>query len=135
MCVATPFEAMPCRPIEVASRTRPKTGGASCTPCGGQDDAKNGRRLVNYAQYCKLVCKDKEERKEAVKSFKLVKQAEARAEMDKVLQMTVKKMQLPQDIRNTRDAEDLCSCLALSVRVQVARLQWSSSHTYTPKLV
>jgi hypothetical protein len=59
---------------------------------------------VNYSQYCKEVVKDKADRKEAVKSFKLVTDMYAREEMEKLTKLTVSKMELRPDIRFSRQA-------------------------------
>ncbi|CAK0894799.1 unnamed protein product [Prorocentrum cordatum] len=76
---------------------------ASCSP--PTDDIRNvGTTLQNYAQYCKEAVRDKKERKEATKSFSLLDDTPVKKEMDKLLALTMKRMQLPPDIRYSNDA-------------------------------
>ncbi|CAK0846149.1 unnamed protein product, partial [Prorocentrum cordatum] len=75
----------------------------SCLP--PTDDIRTaGDSLVNYAQFCKSTIKDKAARKEAVKTFSLV-DAIAKQEMNKQLQLAMKKMQLPPEFRGSPQVE------------------------------
>lgn len=77
---------------------------ASCSP--PSEDIRNvGTTLQNYVQYCKEAVRDKKERKEAIKSWSLVENTPVKKEMDKLLALTMKKMQLPPDVRYSKDAE------------------------------
>eukprot|EP00929_Paragymnodinium_shiwhaense_P063871 TRINITY_DN31960_c0_g3_i1.p1 TRINITY_DN31960_c0_g3~~TRINITY_DN31960_c0_g3_i1.p1 ORF type:complete len:3687 (+),score=983.36 TRINITY_DN31960_c0_g3_i1:94-11154(+) len=60
--------------------------------------------VVNYSEFCKRVVKDKTQRKTAMRSFSLVGE-EAREEMEKLLQVTLKKMELESDLANTPQAQ------------------------------
>jgi len=61
--------------------------------------------LVSYAAFCKDAVKDKSKRKAALKSFSHVRDPETKEEMEKLVQLTLKRMQLPQDVRYTKEAE------------------------------
>jgi hypothetical protein len=105
-------------------------GKPSCVP-PRENNADN--KLVNYAQYCKMILTDKEERKEAVKTFRYCANEEAKREMDKLLQVSLKKMQLPPEVRYTPQAEKsgLNGCMHLmfpSVFHFVANLQRQKRH-------
>jgi hypothetical protein len=79
-------------------------GSPSCTP-PTDDILSAGTTLINYAQYCKEVCPNKDERKEAVKLFTLVGDTPVRSEMEKLLKLTLKKMQLNPEVRYSKEAE------------------------------
>lgn len=81
------------------SRTKP-----SCAP-PTDDVCHVGETLTTYQQHCKEVIKGKAEAKEAVRTFKLVEGTPVRAEMDKLLQLTMKRMQIPADVKFTKEAE------------------------------
>merc|ERR1719433_1284020 len=64
----------------------------SCMP---PTDARfAGIKLLNYMQYAREVIKDKAEFKEAMRSFSLVADQPVKDEMEKLRQLTLKKMEL-----------------------------------------
>lgn len=73
----------------------------SCPPPEGVTDRG---LLMTYTAYCKEVIKDKKTRKEAVKSFSHVRSRDTVDEMEKLCQVVISKMQLPADVRGTREA-------------------------------
>jgi len=81
------------------SRAKP-----SCGP-PTDDVVHAGMTLTTYQQYCKEAIKVKAEAKEAIRSFRLVEGQPVRAEMEKLLGLTMKRMQLPPNIKYTKEAE------------------------------
>jgi hypothetical protein len=74
-----------------------------CNP--GEDRSQEASsKSTNYSQYCKEVFKEKSARKEAVKSFSHVGDPSVKEEMERLLSLTLKKMQLRQDVRYTKEA-------------------------------
>eukprot|EP00434_Breviolum_minutum_P029015 symbB.v1.2.025664.t2/scaffold2506.1/size77480/1 len=77
----------------------------SCTP-PKDDILAVGTTPLNYTQWCKRAHgKDKKAMKEAVRSFSLVHGKPVETEMKKLLQLTIKKMQLRPEVRKSKEAE------------------------------
>lgn len=77
----------------------------SCTP-PKDDILAVGTTPCNYTAWCKRAHgKDKKAMKEAVRSFSLVQGQPVETEMKKLLQLTIKKMQLPKEVRKSKEAE------------------------------
>ncbi|CAK9105194.1 Hypothetical protein (Fragment) [Durusdinium trenchii] len=76
----------------------------SCTP-PKDDILAVGTTPYNYTQWCKRCMKDKKAMKEAVRSFSLVEGKPVEKEMNRLLQMTMRKMQLKHEVRKTKEAE------------------------------
>ncbi|CAE7468326.1 unnamed protein product, partial [Symbiodinium natans] len=118
----------------------------TCTP-PKDDILAVGTTPLNYTQWCKRTVKDKKEMKAAVRSFSLVAGQPVEKEMHKLLQVTMKKMQLRPEVRKSKEAENaglhgptfnmprfqrcFTWCLGISlaadgVRVRVLRLELSN---------
>eukprot|EP00403_Amphidinium_massartii_P020425 CAMPEP_0178398178 /NCGR_PEP_ID=MMETSP0689_2-20121128/14639_1 /TAXON_ID=160604 /ORGANISM="Amphidinium massartii, Strain CS-259" /LENGTH=403 /DNA_ID=CAMNT_0020018933 /DNA_START=180 /DNA_END=1391 /DNA_ORIENTATION=+ len=67
----------------------------SCLP---PTSATETGSVLSYGQYCKEVVKDKNERKDVIKSFKLVKDQATLEAMENLLQTTMKKMELSPEV-------------------------------------
>ncbi|CAE7298364.1 DRP4C, partial [Symbiodinium sp. CCMP2456] len=76
----------------------------TCTP-PKDDILAVGTTPLNYTQWCKRTVKDKKEMKAAVRSFSLVAGQPVEKEMQKLLQVTIKKMQLRPEVRKSKEAE------------------------------
>jgi hypothetical protein len=87
------------KPLWEWTQTKP-----SCYPPTDELE-DHSRPLVNYFEYCRKLVKDKSDRKDIISAFKLVGE-EARAEMERLLAVTVKKMQLATDVCYTPEAEN-----------------------------
>jgi len=79
-------------------------GEPSCTP-PVDDILSIGATPLTYTQFCKKAVKDKAQMEEALRSFSLVKGKPVETEMLKMLQLTMKRMQLAPEVRNSKEAE------------------------------
>eukprot|EP00928_Gymnodinium_smaydae_P016291 TRINITY_DN16089_c0_g1_i1.p1 TRINITY_DN16089_c0_g1~~TRINITY_DN16089_c0_g1_i1.p1 ORF type:complete len:3624 (+),score=981.26 TRINITY_DN16089_c0_g1_i1:76-10947(+) len=61
---------------------------------------------INYAQWCKQKCKDKKEKKLAIRNWTLVEGMPVRAEMEKLLHLTMRRLQLPPEVRMSKEAAE-----------------------------
>mmetsp|Transcript_12408 Transcript_12408/g.24118 ORF Transcript_12408/g.24118 Transcript_12408/m.24118 type:complete len:1201 (+) Transcript_12408:28-3630(+) len=64
-----------------------------------------GRKLLNYAQYCKLAVKNKTLSKAAIKSWELVDDDETQVKMRQLLKSSLTRLQLPSEVLHTEAAE------------------------------
>jgi hypothetical protein len=85
-------------------------------------------KLVNYAEYCKQVFSDKDERKDAIRSFSRCGNEQAKEEMDKLLKKALEKIQLPPGVQESAAALEVglkgcCYLMSPSVFHFVASLQ------------
>eukprot|EP00439_Symbiodinium_sp_Y106_P015535 s822_g2.t1 len=77
----------------------------TCTPPEATDREDDDNELHTYASFCKKVGGEKEQQKISIRSFRLVQDEEVKAEMNKVLDLALKKLQLPSEVRYTDKAE------------------------------
>jgi len=62
------------------------------------------RKVLSYSDFCKEAVPDKKARKDAISMFTLVDE-ETRQDMEKLVKVTLKRMQLPHEVRQTHAAE------------------------------
>eukprot|EP00929_Paragymnodinium_shiwhaense_P063873 TRINITY_DN31960_c0_g4_i1.p1 TRINITY_DN31960_c0_g4~~TRINITY_DN31960_c0_g4_i1.p1 ORF type:complete len:3718 (+),score=1051.51 TRINITY_DN31960_c0_g4_i1:107-11260(+) len=88
------------RNVWVWSKNKP-----CCNPPVDLEEA-DGEKLINYSMYCRNTVKDKADRKAAIKSFSLIEDMDCKEEMQKVVQVVMKRMELPPEVRFTKAAEE-----------------------------
>lgn len=79
------------------TRTKPSCNVPTELPHGDVD------QVVTYAEFCKMTIKDRESRKIDARSFQLA--GAAREEMERLLQLTLKRMEMPPNLVGSPEAE------------------------------
>ncbi|CAJ1358381.1 unnamed protein product [Effrenium voratum] len=75
----------------------------SCSPPETTD--QEASELHTYASFCKKMHEEKEQQKVSIRSFRLVEKDDVKAEFNKVLDLAMKKLQLPPEVRFQPEAE------------------------------
>jgi len=79
-------------------KNRPSCSPPEITECHPDD-------LYTYLSFCKKVETQKDQQKLSIRSFRLVEDEEVKGEMNKVLELAMKKLQISPEVRFTREAE------------------------------